>query len=131
MFHILNKFCILKIESLHNSDFLKITKVYYMILKSSLQLTINLKKGATTAQTGKQMLSPNHHKEERQIHILQTAVLAENVTEPCAHHSSSTRSYLAYRYVKIRRINLNSLSSEPFYTILFLMKQVREQHQIR
>lgn len=65
----------------------------------------NLKKGATTAQTGKQMLSSNYHKEERQIHILQTAVLAKNIVEACAHHSSPTRSYLAYRYTKICRIN--------------------------
>lgn len=65
-----------------------------MILQSSPQITINPKKGATTAQTGKQMLSSSYHKEERQTHILQTAVLAENVIEPCVHHSS-TRSYLA------------------------------------
>lgn len=52
----------------------------------------NPKKGATTAQTDKQMFSSNHHKED--FCILQTAVLAENIIESGAHHSS-TRGYLA------------------------------------
>lgn len=57
--------------------------------------SINPMTGTTIAQTGKQMLSSNYHKEERQIYILQTAVLAENITVPCDHHSSSSRSYLS------------------------------------